>query len=49
MYAVGNYFNYFINLSPSRPDFWLDILQITLVYVVCIVFRSVVFAVANLR
>lgn len=51
MYAIGNYYNYYINVSqPKDPiSHALTILYITGIYVLSIALRSYLFAEANLR
>lgn len=51
MYAIGNYYNYFVNVSkPTDPyDYAWVILEITILYVICIILRSYLFAKANLK
>lgn len=46
MYGVGNYYNYFVNVSkPDDPySFGYTIMQLTLLYIVCIILRSYLFA-----
>lgn len=61
MYSVGNYYNYFVNLMQVCDDkenmnkecsasyYAYSILYITVVYVICIILRSYLFAAANLK
>lgn len=51
MYAVGNYYNYFVNVSkPDDPSSYAyTIMNITVLYIVFIVLRSYLFARANLK
>lgn len=51
MYAVGNYYNYFVNVNrPNNPtDYAWVILYITILYIGFIILRSIIFAISNLK
>ena len=52
MFSVGNYYNYVANMKKSTDDpltYAYIIFVITIVYILCIIGRSLFFAVANLK
>jgi hypothetical protein len=51
MYSVGNYYYYYVNVKKIEDNYiyaW-NILNLTIIYVICIIGRSYFFAVANLK
>lgn len=51
MYGVGNYYNYYVSIAkPTDPfSYAYSIFYITVVYIICIILRSLLFAKANLK
>lgn len=53
MQAVGGYYNYFVTTADAKhsgsPEYARSLIWITFLYVVFIVLRSLLFALANLK